>query len=110
MQPSKSDIKSVEKSSIIELLYQVIDPEVGINIVDLGLLREVSVTVDGVVEIKMTLTTPTCPLGPYIIEEIQQTLESVASITDVNVTVVWEPPWNPESDMSDQAKHILGWN
>jgi metal-sulfur cluster biosynthetic enzyme len=98
------------KESIIKLLYNVIDPELGINIVDLGLLRDVVVTADGGVEITMTLTTPACPLGPYIIDEIQQILEQVTTITVVDVEVIWNPAWDPERDMSEHAKQILGWH
>jgi len=100
----------VTQKSVIELLYDVIDPELGINIVDLGLLRDVEVEPDGVVRIKMTLTTPACPLGPYITDEIHQILEQVAAITDVDVEVIWDPAWNPERDMSEHAKKMLGWN
>jgi metal-sulfur cluster biosynthetic enzyme len=96
--------------SVIGLLYEVIDPEIGINIVDLGLLRDVELEADGVVRIKMTLTTPACPLGPYIIDEIHQILEQVTTITDVDVEVIWDPAWDPERDMSEHAKQMLGWN
>lgn len=97
------------EGTVTELLSEVIDPEIGINIVDLGLLREVAVTPDGVVNIQMTLTTPACPLGPYIIQEIQQVLSQVNTITDVQVEVIWTPAWDPEHDMSDHAKQLLGW-
>jgi metal-sulfur cluster biosynthetic enzyme len=97
------------ESTVTELLHQVIDPELGINIVDLGLLREVAITPEGSVQIVMTLTTPACPLGPYITEEVQQLLAQVSTITDVEVEVVWSPAWEPERDMSANAKQILGW-
>jgi metal-sulfur cluster biosynthetic enzyme len=98
------------KESLTKLLYNVIDPELGINIVDLGLLRDVVITADGGVEITMTLTTPACPLGPYITDEIQQILEQVPTITLVDVKVIWNPAWDPERDMSEHAKQILGWH
>jgi metal-sulfur cluster biosynthetic enzyme len=100
----------VTESTVTELLHEVIDPELGVNIVDLGLLRDVLVTSDGAVSIEMTLTTPACPLGPYIIDEICQLLGRVTTISNVEVEVVWTPAWDPERDMSDHAKQLLGWN
>ena len=97
------------ESTLTELLREVIDPELGINIVDLGLLRDISVAPDGGVLVVMTLTTPACPLGPYITEEIRQLLGQVTTIRDVEVEVVWSPAWDPEHDMSDHAKELLGW-
>jgi metal-sulfur cluster biosynthetic enzyme len=90
-------------------LYDVIDPELGINIVDLGLLRGVAVAPGGAVRIVTTLTTPACPLGPYITEQIQDVLSEVVTVTDVEVDVVWSPPWDADRDMSEQAKQLLGW-
>lgn len=98
------------ENTVTELLREVIDPELGINIVDLGLLRDISVAPDGDVLVVMTLTTPACPLGPYITEEIRQLLGQVTTIKDVEVEVVWSPAWEPERDMSEQAKKLLGWS
>lgn len=95
--------------SVRELLREVIDPELGINIVDLGLLRGVAVAPGGSVRIVTTLTTPACPLGPYITEQITDLLNQVANITHVDVEVVWSPPWNPDQDMTQRAKQLLGW-
>jgi metal-sulfur cluster biosynthetic enzyme len=97
------------KESVTELLREVIDPELGINIVDLGLLRGVAVAPGGAVRIVTTLTTPACPLGPYITEQITDLLNQVITITDVDVEVVWSPPWEPGRDMTDLAKQLLGW-
>lgn len=95
--------------TLTELLREVIDPELGINIVDLGLLREVAVAPDGRVFVVTTLTTPACPLGPYITEQITDLLRQVTAVTDVEVEVVWSPPWDPDRDMTDAAKQLLGW-
>jgi metal-sulfur cluster biosynthetic enzyme len=84
----------------------VIDPEIGVNIVDLGLVYEVKVE-DGTAEITMTLTTPMCPLGPYIDSEVRSALEDVPGISESKVNLVWTPPWDP-SKMSDDAKLELG--
>ena len=97
------------EASVTELLREVIDPELGINIVDLGLLRGVAVAPGGAVRVVTTLTTPACPLGPYITEQIQDLLGQVTTVTDVEVEVVWNPPWDPDHDMTDYAKQLLGW-
>ncbi len=97
------------EASVTELLREVIDPELGINIVDLGLLRGVAVAPGGAVRVVTTLTTPACPLGPYISEEITDLLSQVTTITDVEVEVVWSPPWDADRDMAEHAKQMLGW-
>lgn len=89
-------------------LHEVIDPELGVNIVDLGLVYDVT-TDDGVVSIEMTLTTPGCPLGGYIEDEIQRSLEDLPHVRDIAVQIVWDPPWDPEL-MSGEARAQLGWS
>jgi metal-sulfur cluster biosynthetic enzyme len=90
-----------------ELLLEVIDPELGVNIVDLGLVYDVGIS-DGDVEIVMTLTTQGCPLGGFIEDEILDCLAQAPQVGRVKVTLVWEPPWDPEQ-MSDAAREQLGW-
>jgi metal-sulfur cluster biosynthetic enzyme len=97
------------EETVTELLREVIDPELGINIVDLGLVREVAVSPSGAVGIVMTLTTPACPLGPYITEQITDLIGQVVPVTSVDVEVVWSPPWDPDRDMTGHAKQLLGW-
>jgi metal-sulfur cluster biosynthetic enzyme len=92
-----------------DLLREVIDPEIGINIVDLGLVYDVRLTGDGVAMIRMTLTTPGCPLGGYIDDAIHETLWGAPGVTDVDVRIVWDPPWDPDQMMTDRAKQQLGW-
>lgn len=91
-----------------ELLHEVIDPELGVNIVDLGLVYGIEVTDAGVVEIEMTLTTPGCPLGGYLDDQIRGCLAQLPQVRAVSVQLVWEPPWEPEA-MSDAAREQLGW-
>ncbi|MBX6371486.1 MAG: metal-sulfur cluster assembly factor [Acidothermus sp.] len=98
-----------DESKVRELLRDVIDPEVGINIVDLGLLRGIEVQSDGTVRVATTLTTPACPLGPYISEQIYGTIAQLPGVRDIDVEIVWSPPWDPDRDMSDEAKRLLGW-
>jgi metal-sulfur cluster biosynthetic enzyme len=93
---------------VTELLHEVIDPELGVNIVDLGLLRDVELSGAGDVAISMTLTTPGCPLAGFIEDEIQDCLAQVPKVGRVRVELEWEPPWDPEQ-MTDAARAELGW-
>jgi metal-sulfur cluster biosynthetic enzyme len=97
---------SVEDMVREALRENVIDPEIGVNVVDLGLVYEVGVK-EGTAEITMTLTTPACPLGPYIDSEVRSAIADVPGVTDCSVNLVWQPPWDP-SKMSEDAKLELG--
>jgi len=92
---------------LYELLHEVIDPEVGVNIVDLGLVFEVTVA-ERLAAVRMTLTTPGCPLGGYMEDAIRHTLTRVPEIDDTQMDLVWEPAWGPHM-MSEEAKRQLGW-
>ena len=94
---------------IREILREVIDPEIGVNVVDLGLVYDIELSPDGVAAIRMTLTTPGCPLRGYIDDAIHDVLWGVPGVNGVDVRVVWDPPWNPDTMMSDRAKEQLGW-
>jgi len=100
-------MKGKEKEKIIEVLKQVVDPEIGINVWDLGLIYGVEVDEGDRVNIKMTLTVPGCPLAAYLVQAVKLKLQE-AGFRDVNVELVWEPRWTPER-MSDKAKEMLGW-
>ncbi|HVV31115.1 MAG TPA: metal-sulfur cluster assembly factor [Mycobacteriales bacterium] len=93
---------------VLAALHDVIDPELGVNIVDLGLLYDVRVDEGRDVSIRMTLTTPGCPLGGYLDDEIQTCLRQFHAIRAVEMQLVWEPPWSPEL-MTPAAKEQLGW-
>ncbi len=94
---------------VLEALYDVIDPELGINIVDLGLVYAVQVDADGAA-IEMTMTTPACPLSAYFDTEIARAVrDAVPELPAVEVTLTFQPPWDPAM-MSGAAKHALGWN
>lgn len=97
---------AVTEQDIREALMDVIDPELGFNIVDLGLIY--GITVDGgKVDVVMTMTTPGCPATHYLQEGTRQRALAVPGVTEVNVTVVWSPPWTPDL-MSDRAKQFFG--
>ena len=90
------------------LLGTVIDPELGVNIVDLGLVYDVAAGDDGVVTITMTLTTPGCPLGGFLDDQIRAALAPLPQVRAVAIELVWEPPWDPEL-MSPAGREQLGW-
>ena len=95
-------------ADILRALRDVIDPEVGMNIVDLGLVYKADV-VDTHVDVALTMTTPACPLGESLIEKSKVAIQRhVPGIRSVSVDLVWEPPWRP-SMMSDAARKQLGW-
>jgi len=96
-----------DPAMVEDLLHQVIDPEIGVNIVDLGLVYDVQI-IDRRAEIKMTLTTPGCPLSGYMEDSVHQTLWGAPGIDDVNLEIIWEPPWSTDM-MTERAKRELGW-
>ena len=94
---------------ILALLRHVDDPEVGVNIVDLGLVYGVDVCPRQGVHVRMTMTSAACPMSEMLVDEVAGTLEMALPLdTPVEVELVWEPPWSPER-MSPQARKILGW-
>jgi metal-sulfur cluster biosynthetic enzyme len=99
---------SADTQVLREALRQVIDPEVGVNIVDLGLVYGLDWT-DAGVRLDLTMTSPACPMGESILAEAESVLMSkVPEATPISLNLVWEPPWSPEL-MSDRAREILGW-
>jgi FeS assembly SUF system protein len=95
------------RAAIQAALKKVYDPEIPVDIWELGLIYDVFVTGDGVVAIKMTLTAPACPAAQVLPGQVADAARSVAGITDAKVDVVWEPGWNKDR-MSDIAKMQLG--
>ncbi|MCL4314672.1 MAG: metal-sulfur cluster assembly factor [Candidatus Thermoplasmatota archaeon] len=95
----------VTKEEILEQLKAVSDPEIGMDVVNLGLIYEVEINGDRVY-IKMTMTAPTCPVTPWILSEAQRIVENMEGVEAADIELVWEPPWNP-SMMTDYAKEQL---
>ncbi|WP_226037674.1 metal-sulfur cluster assembly factor [Aquibacillus saliphilus] len=89
-----------------EALYEVIDPELGINIVDLGLIYNIEVTEESDVVVNMTLTTPGCPLHDSIVGGVESAIYFIDGVNKVDVKLVWQPAWTPDH-MSDKAKKML---
>jgi FeS assembly SUF system protein len=92
---------------IFEALKTVYDPEIGINIVDLGLVYGIDVDATGLVDVTMTLTSPGCPLGHVIGGQVREALDGMPGVSDVKLNLVWTPPWNPTM-MTEDAKMELG--
>jgi FeS assembly SUF system protein len=95
------------RDKIEEVLKTVHDPEIPVNIWELGLVYELKIEGDGKVKITMTLTAPACPVAGDIIAEVQQKAEAVEGVKDVHVHLTFDPPWNKEM-MSEEAKLELG--
>jgi len=95
------------KTGIIEVLKTIFDPEIPVNIYDLGLIYEVNVLPDFTVEIVMTLTSPSCPAAGILPGEVENKAKSVSGVKDVTIELVFEPSWNQEM-MSEEAKLELG--
>lgn len=100
-------MSTITEDDVKEALKDVIDPELGYNIVDLGLIYGVTINDDNTVDIVMTMTTPGCPATNYIQEGTHQRLLTMDGVEDAMVNVVWSPPWDPAM-MSDDAKQHFG--
>jgi metal-sulfur cluster biosynthetic enzyme len=94
-------------SELLSALRRVIDPELGINIVDLGLVYSAAMT-DGRVEIIMTMTTPACPMNSYLVDQTNKAIQALPGVKEVSVKLVWDPPWGPQM-MSLEAKKQFEW-
>ena len=93
--------------AVVEALKEIYDPEIPVDIYELGLIYDVNVNEDGDVTITMTLTTPHCPVAESLPNEVELRVLSVPGIRDAIVNLVWDPPWDPQK-MSDEAKLELG--
>ena len=99
--------KTKIEERIVDVLKTVYDPEIPVNIWDLGMIYKIDVKDDATVELDMTFTAPNCPAADFILEDIQQKLEGIPAVKAVNVNVVFEPEWNKDM-MSEEAKLDLG--
>ena len=97
----------VNVEDVTEALRDVIDPELGLDFVELGLIYDVAVDEDGTVRVTYTLTSPGCPIGPQVSEQIAEFVGELDGVADVQSTMTFSPPWTPER-MSEDAKFALG--
>lgn len=96
-----------KEERIVRMLRTVFDPEIPVNIYDLGLIYRIEVKEEGVVDIDMTLTAPNCPAVDFIVEDVIMKVESVEGINKANVNIVFDPPWDKDM-MSEEAQLELG--
>jgi len=90
----------------MKVLKECYDPEIGISLVDLGLIYDVKVEKDKV-NVKMTLTTPGCPMHSFMVQDVREKVNAMKGVKEVKVELVWDPPWSPDR-MSKEAKKKLG--
>ncbi len=95
------------ENDVVEALRTVYDPEIPVNIYELGLIYDIAVSPAAFVDVKMTLTSPACPVAGSLPGEVEQKVLSVDGVNGAKVEVVWDPPWNPEL-MSEEARLELG--
>ncbi len=95
------------RKDVIDALYNVVDPEIGLDIISLGFIYAVDIDEEDRVKVVMTLTTPGCPLNVPIQEDITARLEEIGA-KDVIIDIVWDPPWNPNMMSEDARKRLLG--
>ncbi len=99
----------ITEGQVIQAIEPVIDPDVGLSIVGLGLIYGADISEDGKeVTVKLTLTSPACPAAPMIIAQTQTAVEVMEGVEKVTVDLVWDPPWDPRTMATDDVKDILG--
>jgi len=96
-----------KEEKIVRMLKTVYDPEIPVNIYDLGLIYRIDPNDDGSVDIDMTLTAPNCPAVDFIVEDVKMKVESIPDITEARINIVFDPPWDKDM-MTEEAKLELG--
>ena len=105
--PAGAELLNADEEQMIDALRSVIDPELFINIVDLGLVYTITQGDEGKVHVEMTLTSPSCPAGPQIVHQAKTALEQLPGVTEAKIRLVMSPPWTP-ARMTDDARDKLG--
>lgn len=95
------------EEAIVKMLRTVYDPEIPVNIYDLGMIYKIEVLSEGEISIDMTFTAPNCPAADFILEDVRMKLESIEGVKSVNINLVFDPPWDKDM-MSEEAKLELG--
>jgi metal-sulfur cluster biosynthetic enzyme len=99
----------VTEDIVREALKTVIDPEIQFSVIELGLVYGVDIGEQGQsVTVRMTLTTPACPYGPVLVSDVKRVIGDLPGVKQADVQVVWDPPWNPRTMVSDEIKDKLG--
>jgi len=97
----------VTQEQVLEAIRAVEDPEIGLSILELGLIYNTEI-VDNHVTVTMTLTTPFCPAGPLITSQVESVVKALPDVDDVDVDITFSPPWDPKTMASDEVKAMLG--
>ncbi len=101
--------KTKIEENIVDVLKTVYDPEIPVNIYDLGLIYKIDVKDDGEVDVDMTFTAPSCPAADFILEDVRQKVDGVGGVKSANVNLVFEPIWD-QSMMTEEARVELGFD
>ena len=99
-------METATPEAVVDMLKNVYDPEIGINVVDLGLVYDVDID-NQVVNVKMTLTTPGCPLHDTLSRTAEMAIETLDGVSEAHVDMIWDPPWTPER-ITDEGRRLLG--
>lgn len=105
---SETHVSTITEELVLESLKECYDPEIPVNIVDLGLIYSITV-VDDWVGVKMTLTSPGCPASSMISQQVKDRVQKIPGVREADVRIVWQPEWTP-ARMTDEARNKLGWN
>lgn len=97
----------ITREQVLEKLKEVYDPEIPINVVDLGLIYDIQVNGNNEVSVQMTLTTPGCGMGPYIAQQAEWAIAELEGVEDVTVALTFDPPWTPDM-LTKEGKKLLG--
>ena len=97
----------IDEQQVIDKLKTVFDPEIPVNIYDLGLVYKIDIGDDNIVEVLMTLTAPNCPVAPTLVTNVTDAVKTIEGVTDAFVNLTFDPPWDQEM-MSEEAKLELG--
>ncbi len=95
------------EDQVLTVLKEVEDPEIGVNVVDLGLIYHVDIGDEGDVDVSMTLTAPGCPMHDTIARAAEMAIETLPDVKEAHVTMVWNPPWTPDR-LTEEGRRLLG--
>jgi metal-sulfur cluster biosynthetic enzyme len=95
------------QDEVLTVLKEVEDPEIGVNVVDLGLVYTVDIDEQGIVQVEMTLTAPGCPLHDTIARAAEMAIETLPDVKEAHVKMVWSPPWTPDR-LTEEGRRLLG--
>ena len=103
---NSNKLTKINEQQIIECIKTVVDPEIPVNLYDLGLIYEININEDNDIKIKMTLTNPNCPVAGSMPQNVGKSIEKISNLNSIEVSLVWEPKWH-KGLMSDEAKLAL---